>query len=116
MLRAYRYWDFPKGLCGPDEEPREAALREVREETSLDDLTFPWGEQFYETEPYGRGKVARYYLARTERADVTLLPNPDTGRAEHQEYRWCTLEEAQQLAGPRVRNVIAWAAERLGRS
>ena len=29
-------WDVPSGFCGPREHPREAAAREVREETGLD--------------------------------------------------------------------------------
>ncbi len=113
MLRAFRYWDFPKGVAEPGEDPKQAALREVREETTLDDLTFPWGEVYFETSPYGRGKVARYYLAKTEREDIALLPNPETGRLEHFEYRWCTLREAKRLTVPRVREVIEWAAAQL---
>ncbi|MGH8579780.1 MAG: NUDIX domain-containing protein [Gammaproteobacteria bacterium] len=33
MLRAYNYWDFPKGTVEPAEDPFEAACREVEEET-----------------------------------------------------------------------------------
>jgi ADP-ribose pyrophosphatase YjhB (NUDIX family) len=29
-------WDVPGGFCGPREHPREAAVREVREETALE--------------------------------------------------------------------------------
>ncbi len=114
LLRAYTHWDFPKGLREHGEEPQAAAVREVREETSLDDLRFPWGEAYFETAPYSRGKVARYYLAQTGRDDVAILPNPDTGCPEHMEYRWCTFGEAMQLAAPRVRTVLDWAAGRLG--
>lgn len=114
MLRAFSHWDFPKGLIEAGEEPRQAALREVLEETTLDDLSFPWGEVFFETGPYSRGKVARYYLAQTRRADVAILPNPETGRPEHAEFRWCSLAEARRMAVPRVRAVIAWAAGQIG--
>ncbi len=38
------------------EEPIDAALREVREETTLDDLSFDWGTNFMETGPYNKGK------------------------------------------------------------
>lgn len=113
MLRAFGHWDFPKGLLEQGETPRECVAREVREETTLDDLAFPWGEEFIETGPYSRGKVARYYLARTRRGDVAILPNPETGRAEHVEFRWCSLAEARRLAAPRVKLVVNWAADRL---
>lgn len=43
LLRAYRNWDFPKGLVEEGEMPLQAALREVREETGLAALRFPWG-------------------------------------------------------------------------
>lgn len=114
MLRAFSNWDFPKGLVEPGEAPRQAAVREVFEETTLDDLSFPWGDAFIETGPYSRGKVARYYLAQTAREDVAILPNPETGRPEHAQFRWCSLTEARRLASPRVRGVISWAVERLG--
>ncbi len=113
LLRAFNHWDFPKGLMEKGEEPKQAALREVREETTLDDLAFPWGEEYFETGPYSRGKVARYYLAETRRKDVAILPNPKTGGAEHVEFRWCALPEARRLAAPRVREVIGWAARKI---
>ena len=76
MLRAFSHWDFPKGLLEPGEEPQQAAIREVKEETTLDDLSFPWGHEFFDSGPYSRGKTARYYLALTGRSDVAIHPNP----------------------------------------
>ena len=40
LLRAYNYWDFPKGVVETDESPLEAAVREVEEETTLTGLRF----------------------------------------------------------------------------
>ncbi len=56
---------FPKAWSRPGEEPLAAAIREVREETLIEALDFAWGEVYTQTNPYSRGKVARYYLAKT---------------------------------------------------
>jgi len=114
MLRAYQNWDFPKGLREPGETPLQAALREVGEETGIRDLRFDWGERFQETGPYSRGKVARYYLAKTERATVTMGISPELGKPEHQEYRWVNFDDAYDLTAPRVKEVVRWARQIVG--
>ena len=113
VLRAYRNWDFPKGLVEPGEEPLEAALREVREETGLSELALPWGQVWRETEPYAGGKVARYYLARTETSAVTLTVIEALGRAEHNEFRWVDYEGASRLVSPRVQPIVDWAWQQI---
>ncbi|MET0679949.1 MAG: NUDIX domain-containing protein [Burkholderiales bacterium] len=109
LLRAFRYWDFPKGLVEPGEDPLAAAIREVAEETGLAGLVFRWGETCRDTEPYSGGKVARYYLAESPAGDVTLPVSPELGRPEHDEFRWATFEEAKRLLVPRVHRIAAWA-------
>ena len=114
LLRAYRNWDFPKGLVEAGEAPLTAARREVEEETLIADLQFSWGEAFIETAPYANHKVARYYLAQTTTAAVSLPVNPELGRPEHHESRWFTLEEALAHSSPRLAPVIRWGARMLG--
>jgi len=114
MLRAYNHWDFPKGMCEAGEAPLEAAIREVGEESGLDDLAFEWGERFTETGPYNRGKTARYYLARTEQEKIVMGISPDLGRPEHHEYRWVNFDTAHDLSAPRVREVVQWARQVIG--
>ncbi len=114
MLRAFRHWDFPKGLCEEGEEPKQAAIRELREETGIERPDFDWGDRFIETGPYGRGKTARYYLARTDQANVIMGPSPETGEPEHQEWRWVSFDEAHDLTSPRVREVVRWARQIIG--
>lgn len=109
LLRAYRYWDFPKGEIEPGEDPLTAACREVREETGLSELSFPWGEIFHETWPYRQGKIARYYLAEVLDRPIVLGVNAALGRPEHHEYRWLTYAQARPLLVPRVRDVLDWA-------
>jgi 8-oxo-dGTP pyrophosphatase MutT (NUDIX family) len=110
MLRAYRNWDFPKGMVEPGESPLAAALREVHEETLIEDLRFAWGEDYRETGPYGRRKVARYYLAQTRAERITLPVSPQLGRPEHDEWRWVDREAALALASERLRPIVEWAA------
>jgi 8-oxo-dGTP pyrophosphatase MutT (NUDIX family) len=114
LLRAYRNWDFPKGVVEPGEDPLGAARREVREETLIDDLRFAWGEEYRETAPYGNNKVARYYLAETLTEGVTLPISPELGRPEHNEARWVNLAGALALSSPRVAPIVQWAAGKLG--
>ena len=108
MLRAYHHWDFPKGLCEEGEEPVDAAVREVCEETSIDDVEFLWGDRYTETGPYSRGKVARYYLAESPQGEVVLGVNPALGRPEHHEFRWMTYEQAGRVLGERVAAILEW--------
>ena len=114
LLRAWNHWDFPKGIREPGEEPLEAALREVREETGLDDLRFDWGDRYFETGPYSKGKVARYYLARTEKESVVMGLSAETGEPEHHEWRWVSFDEAYDLGSPRVRGIVQWARQVIG--
>jgi len=113
VLRAYRNWDFPKGRVEPGESELEAAKREVAEETGLEVLDFPFGEEYCETLPYALGKVARYYLAETDEAAIELPVSPELGRPEHQEWRWVSFEEAEDLLPPRLARVLDWARRTL---
>jgi len=116
LLRAWRNWDFPKGEVEAGEAPLAAARREVAEETGLLELAFRWGEGWCETAPYGRGKVARYYLAEARRGEVTLPVNPELGRPEHHEFRWIAGDAAGRLLPARLQRVLEWARANLRRA
>ena len=109
LLRAYRNWDFPKGLVEADEQPIDAALREVREETTLDDLSFDWGLAFMDTGPYNKGKISRYYIARSKETQVSLPINPQLGMPEHHEACWVDFAKALAMVSPRLQPVVRWA-------
>ena len=116
LLRAYNYWDCPKGVVEPGEDALATARREVREETGIDALDFRWGAEFIETPPYSRNKVARYYLAQTTRKRVELPVSAELGAAEHHEHRWLKFADAPRLVVPRVAAVLAWARRRVEES
>jgi 8-oxo-dGTP pyrophosphatase MutT (NUDIX family) len=111
VLRAFRNWDFPKGVVNPGEEPLAAAKREVTEETGLRDLDFTFGEEYRETVPYATGKVARYYIAETQEEEVNLPISHELGRPEHHEWRWVTCHEAEELLPPRLSIILDWVRE-----
>ena len=114
MLRAFHHWDFPKGIRERGEEPMQAAIREVDEETGVSELSFDWGDRFFETGPYSRGKIARYFIATTTQEEVEMGISPETGEPEHHEWRWVTFDEAFDLGAPRVRSIVQWARQIIG--
>ena len=114
VLRAYSYWDFPKGEVEAGEQPLAAAIRETTEETGIEQLEFRWQDEFYETPPYAGGKVARYYIAETQESRVVLGINPELGRPEHHEFRWVSYSEARSLLNDRVRGALQWAQQLSG--
>ena len=109
LLRAYNNWDFPKGLVDPGEEQLACAKRELKEETGLTGVEFPFGEEFKETLPYSGHKVARYYLGETDQVEIELPVSKELGRPEHHEYRWVTYDQAEDLLPPRLAIVLEWA-------
>jgi bis(5'-nucleosidyl)-tetraphosphatase len=109
LLRAGSYWDFPKGMVEPGEDPLAAAIRETEEETTLTGLNFRWGHEFIETEPYGKNKIARYYLAESKTGEVSLPVSAELGHPEHDEYLWLDYEAARLLLVLRVQAVLDWA-------
>ena len=111
LLRAYKNWDFPKGLVEPGEQPLEAALREVKEETTLENLSFDWGKDYVDTGPYNKGKISRYYLARSDDTRVHLPINPELGFPEPQEARWVGVDTELRMVSPRLKPVIHWASD-----
>ena len=113
LLRAYRHWDYPKGLIEPSESPLAAACRETTEETGLADLDFRWGTESVDTVMYGDRKVATFFVAATRRVDITLPVNPQLGRPEHDEYRWASYAEAHGLLAERLQPILAWAWRRI---
>lgn len=114
MLRAYNYWDFPKGKIEVGERVIDAAIRETKEESGIDELVFSWGRSHTQTPAYGPGKkVAYYFLAQTNQKNVVMQINEELGKAEHDEYRWMSFVQAYPLVVPRIKEVLDWAKDKI---
>ena len=113
VLRAFRNWDFPKGVVKEGEDPAMAAVREAEEEAGLSDLKFAFGDTYRETLPYAGGKVARYYIAATDQERIALPVSAELGKAEHHEARWVNFVEAAELLPPRLKPILEWAQKTL---
>src|SRR5258708_29143973 len=87
VLRAYNNWDFPKGLVEAGEDQLTCAKRELKEETGLSSVDFPFGEEYRETVPYSGNKGARYYLGETQEVEIELPVSQELRLPEHHAYR-----------------------------
>jgi 8-oxo-dGTP pyrophosphatase MutT (NUDIX family) len=76
-------WSFPKGHLEEGEDPRQGALRELREETGIGDVkTVPEFEAVLEYDLAGQKgdrKRLRLFLARTDDTGWTRSPEHDDG-------------------------------------
>ena len=111
---SYQNWGFPKGHLESGERAEDAALREVREETGIDDLamrgrieTIDWYFRF-------RGqlihKVCHFYLMETSQA--TTNPQQAEGITA---CRWVSFDEARgAISYANARKVLGRANEMIG--
>jgi dATP pyrophosphohydrolase len=104
LLKYPTYWGFVKGMVEPGETEEQTLNRETSEEAGIYDLQiFPHFRQvqryFYRFEGKLIRKEAVYLLAKTESWTVRISH-------EHENYRWCTIDEAIQLVKRIKANVI----------
>ena len=102
---------FPKGLVEAGRAaPGCGAARSARG-NDAGESGVRLGQGFMDTGPYNKGKISRYYLARSNDTEVHLPINPELGFPEHQEARWVGFETALTMVSPRLLPVIHWASE-----
>ena len=97
------YWSLVAGGLEPDESPREAAQRELLEETALKaevrQLPIALSYSLLDDPPAIRARYAPGIERVTVHAFVADASDgwEPTLDAEHDLYRWCALEQAVEL-------------------
>jgi len=114
-------WDLPKGGAEPGETPREAAVRETREETGLDIVDWPL-EDLGET-AYRPGKRLHLFGARVASGTVrpedcrctSVFPHYLSGRMtpEVDGYAWVAPADWPAHVPPNLLKVLLAAVPRL---
>ena len=112
VVRSYANWDFPKGQLDPGEDHRSAAMRELAEETGLGGGDVEMRPEVSPSVVYGSGKGrkrATYFVANRKSSTDPCLPvNPELGKPEHDEWRWCTVSELGALLPKRLGPVYSY--------
>lgn len=104
------HWDFPKGNIEMGENEKQAATREIREETGITDVEFLEGFRMTIDYRYHHGrrlvqKEVVLFLARTRTRQVTLSH-------EHIGFAWKKFDDAmQQLTYRNAKNLLSAAKE-----
>lgn len=86
------HWDFVKGRIEKDESPRQAAIREAKEETGISNIEFVDGfeEKIQYTYQHGGRQIRKqvvFFLAKTDTQDIKLSD-------EHHDFAWLEFDEA----------------------
>ena len=96
LYHGHQYWNFPKGKLETEEHSRQAAIREVREETGLKStelrfINFKAYEKFtFKQRKEKIFKVVILYLAETQKKNIIVSH-------EHGGYGWFLFKDAKQL-------------------
>ena len=98
LLKYTRYWGFAKGGIEENESEEQTALREIMEETGLNNINLVPGFKFeqrylYKVEGEFRSKHAVFFLARVSREEAENVKISE----EHEEFKFLNLENALKL-------------------
>jgi bis(5'-nucleosidyl)-tetraphosphatase len=108
------HWGFAKGRMEKGESVLEAAMREIREETGIDDVQPMPGLSFVSRYPIRREgrslmKTVTYFAVQAPRGAIRLSD-------EHTDGRWVSVEDALRiLTHAESRRILLSVEERLPR-
>jgi len=119
LMRHTDRWDFPKGHCEGGETFREAALREMEEETGFDSCEVTLDPDFVFDLRYPvrskrsggqlRTKQVRFFLGYVQRRRPLTV-------TEHEGYEWFRWQPPHRIQEQTIDSVLAAVAEHLDQS
>ena len=82
-------WDVPGGTVEPNENPRDAAAREIKEETNCEAVPT---KIIYDMYQYDKAKD-KEFLTLVYQTEVIDCSNIILDPEEHSEYKWISIDE-----------------------
>ena len=107
LVQGYgNYWGFPKGRSESNETSLQTALRELQEETGIEDITMIDGVSF--TEAYVIKKKRRPNISKSIVYFVAQVASKKTvrQRSEIKQLGWFGIEYAKQLVVPDKKEIL----------
>lgn len=111
-LRIYNNFDLPKGKIEDNETSIDAALRETFEEASINDIEFPWGYDSFKILKGGKYPKQVELFVGTTKQEPKIVKNPMTGKFEHHEIKWLTLDEASEKLHSYMQPAVDWVRQK----
>ncbi|MDA1337324.1 MAG: NUDIX domain-containing protein [bacterium] len=99
------YWDFPKGHLEKGETAKQAATREIGEETGLTEITYSPGFEenihyYFRVEGNTISKTVVFFLAKTKKKEVQIS-------FEHKGFIWLPfLQAIEKLKFANARRIL----------
>ncbi len=119
-------WQMPQGGVDKGEDPFEAALRELYEETGItsaelicevtDWLSYDLPESLFGVALKGRyrGQIQKWYIMRFKGEDGEVDLSPPGHSPEFQTWRWAEVSELPELVIPFKRDVYLQIVHEIG--
>lgn len=98
-------YDIPKGRIDPGETPLQCAIRETREEATIDITHLDSG-------PYTSDRLTVWLAESYQQPQIGV--NPTTGMQEHLGYKWITSDQMESQCLDYLKPHIQWSRKYLG--